>query len=608
MPKRAITDEVAEADVKRIKLNKKFLDEAGELFKYILPYKTKFFFALITMGVSSLLGLIFPYVTGELLDSALSGKHEGWLGSIDNLTILLLLSLLLQAFFSFFQSVLFVEVSERSLADIRRETYAQLVRLPMAFFAHRRVGELTSRISADLTQIQDTLAISLSQLLRQLTIMIGGLILIGTMSWKLTLIMLSVFPLMALVSVIIGRKIRTMSREAQDRLADANIVVEETLQGVMNVKAFANEGYEIRRYNTGLQKYISTILRVAKYRGAFISFLIFGLFSSIVIVLWSGARFVQQGEMSIGDLTSFLLYTTFIGAAMGSFADLYSQLQKAIGATERIREILREKTEPVSLEHSSREALRSFKISGAVAFKNVSFRYPSRNDVPVLKNISFEVNAGERVALVGPSGAGKSTLVSLLQRFYEPNAGEIIVDGKNILDYPLTALRNQMAIVPQDIILFGGSIRENIAYGKPGASDEEILDAAKKAHADEFISRFPDGYNTFVGERGVKLSGGQRQRIAIARAILSNPSILLLDEATSSLDSESERLVQAALENLMKGRTSFIIAHRLSTVRDVEKIVVLKDGEVHEIGTHHELLAKEDGLYKMLSAIQFDLE
>jgi len=608
MAKRTVTDEVAEADVKRIKLNKKFFHEARELFKYLLPYKGKFVFALLTMGISSLLGLVFPYVTGELIDSALSGQNEGWLGNINNLSILLLLSLSLQAVLSFFQSVLFAEVSERSLADIRRETYARLVRLPMDFFAKRRVGELTSRISADLTQIQDTLAISLSQLLRQITIMIGGLILIGTMSWKLTLIMMSVFPVMALVSVSIGRKIRNMSRQAQDRLADANIVVEETLQGIMNVKAFANEGYEIRRYNSGIENYISSVLRVAKYRGAFISFLIFGLFSSIVVVLWSGARFVQQGQMSIGDLTSFLLYTTFIGAAMGSFADLYSQLQKAIGATERIREILHQKTEPVALEHHNHAELGTVKISGNVLFENISFSYPSRQDVKVLNNISFSVNAGERVALVGPSGAGKSTLVSLLQRFYEPNGGTITIDGKNILDYPLTALRNQMSIVPQDIILFGGSIRENIAYGKPNANNEEILEAAQKANAHDFISRFPDGYDTFVGERGVKLSGGQRQRIAIARAILSNPSILLLDEATSSLDSESERLVQAALENLMKGRTSFIIAHRLSTVRDVEKIVVLKDGEVHEIGTHEALLAKDDGLYKMLSTLQFDLE
>lgn len=597
-----------DSDLQRVKLNRESLTQALELIKYILPYKGKFALAMVAMLISSLLGLVFPYVTGKLVDSAILGKVGGWLGDIDHIAMLLLLSLALQAVFSFFQSILFVGVGERALADIRRETYSRLVRLPMTFFSQRRVGELQSRISADLSQIQDTLTGSLSQLLRQLIILFGGLALIAAMSFKLTLVMLSSFPALVILTAFIGRKIRKISRNAQDKLADSNTVVEETLQGIMNVKAFANEGYEINRYNDSISAYITTVLKGAKYRAAFVSFIIFGLFGAIVLVLWTGSRYVQQGTLSVGELTSFLLYTTFIGAAMGSFADLYGQLQKAVGATERIREILAEKPEQVDLRRSNAADLGGFRIKGNVEFQDISFSYPTRDEVEVLRNISFTVAPGQRVALVGPSGSGKSTLVSLLLRFYQPNGGAILIDGKDILSYPLTTLRSQTSIVPQDIMLFGGTIMENIAYGKTDASETEIIEAAKKANAHEFIVRFPEGYRTLVGERGIKLSGGQRQRIAIARAILNNPAILILDEATSSLDSESERLVQAALETLMEGRTSFIIAHRLSTVRNADKIVVIKDGQIVESGTHEELIEKPDGMYRMLSALQFDLD
>lgn len=600
-------DATFDSDLQRIKLNRESLSQALELLKYILPYKGKFALAMVAMLISSLLGLVFPYVTGKLVDSAILGKVSGWLGDIDYIALLLLLSLALQAVFSFFQSILFVGVGERALADIRRETYSRLVRLPMTFFSQRRVGELQSRISADLTQIQDTLTGSLSQLLRQLIILLGGIALIATMSLKLTLVMLSAFPGIVILTAFIGRKIRKISRKAQDKLADSNTIVEETLQGVMNVKAFANEGYEINRYNDSISAYIIAVLKGAKYRAAFVSFIIFGLFGAIVLVLWTGSHYVQEGTLSIGELTSFLLYTTFIGAAMGSFADLYGQLQKAVGATERIREILAEKTEDISLRCDP-ASLETFRISGSVTFDAVSFSYPTREEMPVLRNISFSVNPGERVALVGPSGSGKTTLASLLLRFYQAESGKILIDGKDILSYPLTTLRNQLSIVPQDIMLFGGTVMENIAYGKTAASEEEIIEAAKKAHAHEFVIRFPEGYKTLVGERGIKLSGGQRQRIAIARAILNNPAILILDEATSSLDSESERLVQAALETLMEGRTSFIIAHRLSTVRSADKIVVIKEGQIVETGTHEELIEKPDGMYRMLSALQFALD
>ncbi|ABL66164.1 ABC transporter ATP-binding protein [Chlorobium phaeobacteroides] len=578
------------------------------LAAYILPYRRKFIFACVAMLLSSLLGLAFPYVTGTLVDAALRGSSAGWAKSIDMIALLLVLVLALQSFFSFFQLVWFIEVGEKTLSDLRKDTFSTLVRLPMTFFAGRTTGELSSRIAADLTQIQDTLNTSLSQLLRQMATLFGGIVLIGMISLKLTLVMISSFPLIVLFAVFIGKRIRRLSRNAQDVLARSSVVVEETLQGVQNVKSFANEWYEISRYGEVIDRYVASVIRVARFRGAFLSFIIFGLFGAIVLVLWYGSRLVQEGEMSVGNLTSFLLYTTFIGAAMGSFADLFSQLQKALGATERIEEILGEKPEPVSLFPTVRNMENPEALKGEVSMENVSFSYPGRPELPVLKGISFEVNAGRRLAVVGPSGSGKSTLFALLQRFYDPDEGRVLIDGTDIREYPLSTLRSLIAVVPQDILLFGGSIRDNISYGKPGAGDEEIFAAAKQANAHEFIMNFPDTYHTLVGDRGVQLSGGQRQRIAIARAILSDPAILLLDEATSALDSESELLVQEALEHLMLERTSFIIAHRLSTVRTADMIMVIKDGTVVESGTNEELLEKEDGMYRMLTALQCGLQ
>lgn len=589
-------------DLPPAKLSKESLRQVAELFRYLSPYRAKFILALVALLFSSALGLVFPYITGKLVDGALSSKGDGLFGDIDAIALVLMTALALQAVFSFAQSVWFVEVGERSLADLRKDTYQTIISLPMSFFANRRVGELTSRIAADLAQIQDVLTSTLAQLLRQSAILVGGIILIFVTSPKLSFVMLSSFPILIAIAVFFGRKIRKFSREAQDKLADTNTIVEETLQGIMNVKAFANEGYEVRRYRNSIDFFLQTVLKGATYRGAFISFIIFGLFGAIVLVLWVGAKIVQAGELTVGELTSFILYTTFVGAAMGSFAELYSQVQKALGATERVREILRETPEPIDLNPKP-----TIKVRGDVKFERVAFSYPARKEVPVLKNISFEAKAGERVAFVGKSGAGKSTIVALLLQFYKPDSGRILIDDKDALDYALSELRSQMAIVPQDVMLFGGTIFENIAYGNPNASEDEIVEAAKKAHAHEFIQNFPEGYKTVVGERGVKLSGGQRQRVAIARAILKNPAILILDEATSSLDSESERLVQEALETLMRGRTSFIVAHRLSTVRTADKIIVVQSGEVVEMGTHEELMERENGVYRMLSELQYDL-
>ena len=587
------------------KLDRESLRQALELFRYLRPYRARFSAAMASLFTGSLLSLAFPYLAGSIVDAAVHHTQSGvGMAGVDRTALLLMGILSVQAGLTFFHSLSFATVGQRSLVDLRRDTYARLISLPMTFFAQRRVGELASRLSADLIQIEDTLISILPQFLRQSTLLIGGIALIAVTSLKLTGIMLVSLPLLTVVAVVFGRKTRKISREAQDRLADTATIVEETLQGIVNVKAFANESYELNRYHDGLQRFLIFTLRGARLRAAFIAFIIFALFGSIVLVLWSGARLLQQGEISFGDLTRFILYTTFVAGAMGQFAELYSQLQKAIGATQRVRELLRETGEvEAALGPTPPSTLP--RLRGDVAFENVHFTYPSRQGVEVLHDISLAATSGQKIALVGPSGAGKSTLISLLLRLYDPSGGRLVIDGKNARDYRLAELRGQMSMVPQEVLLFGGSIAENIAYGKPGATSAEIEEAARQANAHEFIRGFPEGYATLVGDRGIKLSGGQRQRVAIARAILKNPAILILDEATSSLDSESERLIQEALETLLRGRTSFIIAHRLATVRHVDRIVVIDGGRVVEAGTHDELQAMENGVYRRLAALQF---
>jgi ATP-binding cassette subfamily B protein len=555
--------------------------------------------------VSSLLSLSFPYLAGSIIDAAMHHPKGGdSMAGADRTALLLMGILALQASLSFFQALSFATAGQRSLVDLRRDTYARLISLPMTFFAQRRVGELASRLSSDLIQIEDTLITILPQFLRQTTILIGGIALIAVTSLQLTGIMLASLPFIIVAAVVFGRKTRKISREAQDRLADTATIVEETLQGILNVKAFSNEGYELNRYHQGLRLFLTTTLRGARLRAAFIAFIVFALFGFIVLVLWSGARLLQQGEISFGELTRFALYTTFVAGAMGQFAELYSQLQKAIGATQRVRELLRETGEVEVLLGPAPTSILP-RLRGDIVFENVHFSYPSRQGVEVLHAINLAATSGQRIALVGPSGAGKSTLISLLLRLYDPSSGRLLIDGRDARDYRLAELRGQMSMVPQEVLLFGGSIAENIAYGKPGASADEIEQAARQANAHEFIQAFPERYATLVGERGIKLSGGQRQRVAIARAILKNPAILILDEATSSLDSESERLIQEALETLMQGRTSFIIAHRLATVRHVDRIIVIAGGRVVESGTHEELQAVADGTYRRLAALQF---
>jgi ABC-type multidrug transport system fused ATPase/permease subunit len=586
-----------ENDLPKAKINASSLSKALLVFKYADSHRWKFFIGLIFLLLTGGTALAFPKLMGMLVDCV----KDKDINAANNVALGLIGILFLQSFFSFFRVYLFVNFTENTLANLRFALYSNLIKLPMNFFSQKRVGELNSRISSDINQIQDTLTTTIAEFLRQFILIIGGVILLASESIKLTLMMLAVVPLVAFAAVIFGRFIRKYSKKVQDQVAESQVIVEETLQGISNVKAFANEWYEIARYKSKIKEIVNIAIKGGQYRGYFASFIIFCLFGAIVAVVWFGVILSIKGEMSVGQLITFVLYSTFVGASFGGIAELYAQIQKAVGATERVFELLEEQPENIN----GNKPVVTEKIKGNVTFKNVGFSYPSRREVQVLKGVSFTAKFGQKIALVGPSGAGKSTISALLLRFYDLNSGEIIIDDKNIYDYDLEQLRGNMSIVPQDVILFGGSIKENIAYGKPDATFEEIKVAAQQANALEFINGFPEQFETLVGERGIKLSGGQRQRIAIARALLKNPSILILDEATSSLDSESEKLVQEALETLMKGRTSIIIAHRLATIRSADNILVLNNGVIAEQGTHKELLEVEKGIYKNLSNLQF---
>ncbi|MES2690399.1 MAG: ABC transporter transmembrane domain-containing protein [Bacteroidota bacterium] len=589
------------------------------LFNYLRPYRGKFILSMLFIALSAFTTSLFPFFLGKMIDAASPGSSPGMTGqganmfgsfgmenihwSLNTTLILIFIQLALQTVFSFMRIYLLTEVGERSLADMRKDVYSRILSMPMSFFTEKRVGELSNRISSDLSQIQDAISFTLAEFLRGIFTLIIGLGFIFWISTKLALVMLAVVPVIAVLAVVFGIRIRKMSRIAQDQLADSGTIVQETFQGISIVKAFTSEFHEINRYVKSVYAVVDTAISNARYRGAFVSFMIFSVFGAIAFVMWYGAGMIGSGELTMGSLTMFVIFSMFVGGTFAGFADMFSQLQKTLGATQSIREILRSQGEEVSLTAINiREDQR---LGGEVAFNNVAFSYPGRDDVPVLKNISLHANPGEQVALVGPSGAGKSTLANMLLRFYQPSSGSVLFDGKDAGLFPLSELRKQMAFVPQDVILFGGSIKENIAYGKPEATQEEIIEAAKKANAHDFITGFPDGYETIVGERGIKLSGGQRQRVAIARAILKNPVILILDEATSSLDSESEQLVQEALQNLMQGRTSFVIAHRLSTIRNADKIIVIDKGTVLEQGTHDELMGIR-GLYRKLNEMQFE--
>lgn len=601
------------ADAPKPKLTKEAFRRGLRIFRYVLPYRTKFVLGMVLLTLSSATFMVFPWVAGKLVDAA-NGKLVRLPGGlpldITRIALLLFAVIVFQGVFSFGRIWFFTQVSEFTVRDIRQALYAQFVRLPVPFFEKNRVGAITSRITSDVGMIQDTFSLTLAELFRQVVTLVVSTVLIMATSVKLSLFMLATFPVLVLAAFVFGKKIRKQSKITQEELAKTNVVVEETLQAINTVKAFTNELFEIGRYNFSLQKAVQAALRSNLYRGAFVSFVIIGLFGGIILVLWRGAMLVHTpvsdpDHLEIGQLVSFIIYTTFVGASVGGLGEMYGKVQSTLGASERILEILDEDREPTHQPLPAGQA--PLAVQGHIEYRHVAFSYPTRPDLPVLQDISFDIAAGEKIALVGPSGAGKSTIVSLLMQFYDLSSGQILIDGRLIGSYDLTELRRHVGIVPQETLLFGGSIRENIAYGRTNATDAEITAAARQANAWQFIASFPDGLDTVVGERGIKLSGGQRQRVAIARAILKNPAILILDEATSSLDSESEKLVQSAMDELMQNRTSIIIAHRLSTIRKADKILVIDGGRIVEQGAHEELADNEDGIYAKLLRLQFEL-
>lgn len=583
----------------KVKITRKGLKDVLGLFRFILPYKNSFILGCIFLFFSGLTALTFPFVSGKLIDAA-SDKYDAIFTNIHRTALILIGILLVQSIFSFFRIVLFSRVSEHAMADIRKTLYSKLITLPIAFFEKRRVGELTGRLTSDVTQLQDVLSVTFAEFIRQIITLTAGITILLVTSPKLTLFMLGTFPLLVGAALIFGRFIRKISKTVQDELADANVIVEETFQNINTVKAFTNEPFETKRYGSAMERVVGYALKAARWRGGFVSFVIFALFGGIVAVLWYGAGLVESGAMSIGQLTSFIIYTAFIGGSVGGLGEIYGQLQRTIGASERIREILGETPETISQLYVEKS-----RFQGHIHYKNVSFSYPSRLETPVLKNIDFTVTAGSRTAFVGHSGAGKSTIVQLLMRFYDTTEGSITIDGHDVQEVDLQTLRQNIGVVPQEILLFGGTIRENIAYGKSETTEEEIREAARKAYALDFIEAFPQGFDTVVGERGIKLSGGQRQRIAIARTILKDPAILILDEATGALDAESERAVQQALNELMKNRTVLIIAHRLATIRSADRILVVENGKIAEQGSHEELLNGEEGIYSRMVKLQY---
>lgn len=588
-------------DAPKTKVTKENFREALEIFQFIKPYKWSMIGGMFMLFLSSLSFMVILYLCGLMVDVA-QGKAK-FNVTLEQVGIALVFILVFQGIISYARVIMFARVSERGIADIRMALYSRMVSLPISFFEQSRVGELVSRVTNDVEKLYSTFSITLAEFLRQVIILIAGIIFLIATSPSLAKIMVFTFPVVVIGAMIFGRYIRKISKERQNALADTNIILSETMQAINAVKAFTNEWFEVNRFGVANAKTVDISMKFASRRGIFAVFIVVVLFGALFFILWEGAILLQQGKITSGELINFFTFTATVGGAIAGLGSFYPELVGAIGATERVREILRMSPEIVVKKTA---VLPERKLKGNIEFKNIHFQYPTRTDVTVLRGLNLSIKAGQKIALVGPSGAGKSTIVQLLLKFYNPIEGTITIDGKNINDYDITDYRSNIAIVPQEVLLFGGTIRENILYGKPDATDEEIIEAAKQSNSWEFISVFPEGLATIVGERGIKLSGGQRQRIAIARAILRNPSILLLDEATSSLDAESERVVQEALNVLMEGRTSIIVAHRLATIREVDKICVIDDGHIVEEGTHEELSDVANGLYASLARLQFE--
>ncbi|MCE3229678.1 MAG: multidrug transporter ATP-binding protein [Bacteroidetes bacterium] len=601
-PENSDTDELPKA-----KLNWTNFKKSFRLFSYLGRHKWKFMMGMLFLVASAGIGLVFPLKAGALF-GFLSDTHLGQTEKYEQLTelgITLFFILLFQGFISFGRVYFFSQVTENILEGLRNDTFKRIIQMPMGFFSKNQSAELSSRMATDVNVISEAFTVNIAEVIRQTIVGIGGLVLmIINIDWSIAKWFVFVIPPLTIVAIVFAKKIRTYSKNFQEKIAEANVIVGESITGITNVKTFTNEAKEVEKFSSKTSDIKKFGIKYGIFRGAFFAFVVSFVFGAMFFILYLMVKAVISEDITGAEFGKFMMLSLFVAGSLGGLPEQIASIQRALGATDRVFELIDGDIENIDLVQENLPAKHS---KGEIEFKDVSFNYPSRPDFEVLKSISFKAMSGETVALVGSSGSGKSTIASLVLRFYDPQKGNIVIDGINSKDISLTELRKQIALVPQDVILFAGSIKDNIAYGKPNATDAEIEEASRKANAFDFINSFPDKFNTLVGERGIQLSGGQRQRIAIARAVLKNPSILILDEATSSLDSESEHLVQEALDKLMVGRTSIVIAHRLATIRNADKIVVLQKGVVQETGTHQQLLQNEEGFYHKLSKMQFEL-
>ena len=587
-------------------ISKKSVQSFMTLMKYMRPYRMIFYLGLVLLLLSTLTFLFFPFLISMMADLA---QHKPFIlnalgysytfDSRNQLAILLVIIIIVQSILSFGRVYVFAEVNERVLADIRSDLFSKYITIHIPYFEQSRTGDLISRLSTDVNSLQELISINLAEFARQIVTLIGGTIIIAVISPQLTGTIIILIPSIVILAIYLSKFIKAISKKVLATIAEATVIAEESFQNIQTVKAYTNEFYESKKYRIAVEKIKKLSIKAAIYRGGFIAFIMLAFIGALLFVLWRATGLVEEGAITIGSLLAYVGYTIFIGGSVAGMGELWSKIVSSMGAADRIIEILHIDSETEIKEIPKNTA------TGVIEYRNILFSYPSRPDVTIFNNLNFKIPAGKTVALVGPSGAGKSTIIQLLLQYYKIQGGQILIDGIDTKSMGIQEVRSKMAIVPQEVILFGGSIRENIAYGQLDASEEQILEAARQANCIEFIQKLPEGMDTVVGERGIKLSGGQRQRIAIARAILKNPAILLLDEATSALDSESERLVQDALEHLMKNRTSIVIAHRLSTIRNADMILVIQNGQIAEVGNHEELSQKTDGIYLNLLKLQY---